>query len=89
MLDELANLYLQGAHEISSFYGPITLFSKDAPFISKLNELYEKSSSLKPFIETGPNVSVRFFIGIDLSTEKFIFMDSMLPYVLSKITKNS
>lgn len=89
MSNELVDLYSQGAHETSSFYGPITLFSRDAPFVSKLNELCEKNPSLKPFIEAGSNGSFPFFIGVDLDTEKFIFMDLMLPHILQEITKNS
>lgn len=89
MPNELANLYSQGAHEVSSFYGPITLFSKDAPFISKLDELCEKDSSLRPFIESRVNEFFSFFIGVDLDTEKFIFLDALLPHILQKITENS
>lgn len=88
MSDELANLYSQGAHEMSSFYGPITLFSKDSPFVSKLNELCEEDSSLKSFVEARLNESLQFFIGVDLDTEKFIFMDVLLPYIFQKITEN-
>lgn len=89
MSNELADLYSQGAHETSSFYGSITLFSRDAPFVSKLNKLYEKSPRLKPSIEAGSNEFFLFFIGVDLDTDNFIFMDSMLPYILWEITKNS
>lgn len=89
MSDELVNLYSQGAHETSSYHGPITLFAKDAPFVSKLNELCEKDSNLEFFVKAGPNVNWLFFIGIDADTDKLIFKDLFLPYFLQEMTKNS
>lgn len=66
----------------------VTLFTKDAPFISKLNELCEKNPSLEVFVKTGLNVDALFFIGIDLDTDKLIFKDQILTFFLQGITEN-
>lgn len=88
MFDELVNLYSQGAHEVSSCHGPITLFARDAPFVSKLNELCEKNSNLEFFVKGGLNVDTLFFVGIDIDTDRLIFKDLLLPFFLQKITEN-
>lgn len=89
MFDELVNLYSQGAHEVSSCHGPITLFARDAPFVSKLNEFCERNPGAEFFVKGGLDVDTLFFIGIDQDTGQFIFKDLLLPFFLQKITENS
>lgn len=89
MFDELVNLYSQGAHEVGTCHGPITLFARDAPFVSKLNELCEKNPGAEFFVKGGLDVDTLFFIGIDVDTDKLIFKDLLLPFFLQKITENS
>lgn len=84
MYDELVNLYSQGVHEVSSYHGPITLFDKGAPFISKLNELCERDPVAKSFVNAGLGVDNRFFVGIDIDTGKLIFKDILLHFFFKK-----
>lgn len=88
MSDELVNLYSQGAHEVSSYHGPITLFDKDALFVSKLNELCERNPGAESFVKAGLGANNLFFIGIDIDTNRLIFKDLLLPFFLQKITEN-
>lgn len=88
MFDELVSLYSQGAHEVSSIHGPITLFDKGAPFVSKLNDLYEKNPGAEFFVKDGLSVDNLFFVGIDVDTGRLIFKDLLLPFFLQKITEN-
>lgn len=89
MFDELVNLYSQGAHEVSSCHGPITLFDRGAPFVSKLNELCERNPGAEFFVKAGLGVDSLFFIGIDIDSDRLIFKDLLLPFFLQKITENS
>ena len=88
MFDELVNLYSQGAHEVSSIHGPITLFDKGAPFVSKLNELCEKNPGAEFFVKADLGVDSLFFVGVDVDTDRLIFKDLLLPFFLQKITEN-
>ena len=88
MFDELVNLYSQGAHEVSSIHGPVTLFDKGAPFVSKLNELCEKNSGAEFFVKADLGVDNLLFVGIDVDTDRLIFKDLLLPFFLQKITEN-
>ena len=88
MFDELVNLYSQGAHEVSSIHGPVTLFDKGAPFVSKLNDLCEKNPGADFFVKAGLGVDNLFFVGIDVDTDRLIFKDLLLPFFLQKITEN-
>lgn len=88
MFDELVNLYSQGVHEVSSIHGPVTLFDKGAPFVSKLNDLCEKNPGAEFFVKDGLSVDNLFFVGIDVDTGRLIFKDLLLPFFLQKITEN-
>lgn len=84
MFNELVNLYSQGAHEVSSYHGPITLFDKDAPFVSKLNELCKRDPVAESFVNAGLGVDNLFFIGIDIDTDRLIFKDILLHFFFKK-----